>query len=1436
MQQKKPVVQDYYNTAQSPLSKLRLGKLWQWLTEPDASIQDAEERHKAQYIAAMLVVILLAVVPFGLILARMDPIQGDIENRQVILTALSGLLFVASYRLSRTSHYHTATLVAVISGTMSILALFLIRADSFEADYSFLIFLVPPTLAVSIVMSRRASALFMIFCSLALLVLPQIVNLEIPWSSQRLVPFIAYVITSATILLYIYHRNQLEAERLAVLYSRDTSLRAYALLEQRIAERTHELSQANQKLRDQIQEREQAEAALAKERTLLRTIIDSIPDMIYVKNLDERIIVSNEAHRQYLDAASFKDVIGKTNADLLPPETAARFQADDQRVIQSGQPFYEEHISTTREGDSRWFATFKVPLRSATNEIAGLVGISRDMTERKQWETALQQAHDKLEARVEARTAELQQQSRLLDAILANTPDHFYVIDEEGRFLYVSPGATQSLTGIKLLETNELVGATWGAVNTLSHTVSSFEAAREDLFQHGKVVTGEWSLKTPAGRRYYEYTFSPLRDDQGQITSAVCTVHHITERKQTALSLEQSRAELQAKTESLTVINTIADSIYRSLDVQTIIEKSLDSIVAYTHVPAAAILSLDEARQVLEIMSPRGFAPDTLRVGSVLPVEGSLSGIAVKRREIVISTELLQDDRAVPVVLEQLEKQDLTFAVIVPLLFQEKVVGTLNLIFDKPHDLPPSERETLLAIGNTIALAVTNARYVEQIKAEIQVRERAEYAERRQRILAQTLASTASVINSTLELDQVLDAIMASIESVIAYDTCNIMLIKDGVAQIVRGRGFEDYGIEADIIGLRFTIKDTPNLRDMAATREPYLIGDTRTHPEWIVIELVEWVASYLGVPIEIDDEVIGILNMDSAEAHAFTQADTRIIQAFADQAAIAIRNARLYHATRRRQQYLATLRRVSRRSVPERDPANFMRAVVQALVDEFHYAGAVIMLGDDEQREMRVGALVYGFDRAQDVDYSGYRQSYDAGIYGWVMRHGQPRLIQDTSFDEDYLEVDFAYGSQVAVPIRQYGKTIGLLAVSRVEKYGFDELDLEAMIELAEELALSLDNVRLNEKTEQYAGELEKRVAERTAEVETERAQLHTILNSMKEGVAGIIFGDPPVRYVNTALCTMLDSATLDWNSAVLWQGESEEYIQRVYETVIQGGIWQGERYIQRDDGHSFDAAVTMMRIGSSPSNALGLVMMVRDISQEKELDKKKARFVANASHELRTPITNLMTRLYLMRRQPDQNEEHFQILERVATRMKQLVEDMLEFTRFEHGVIPVIVQESDLRLLVTDVVELQQAEAVRQNITLMLEIPENPVIAAIDSGRMNQVVTNLVVNAIHYTPDGGQIRVRLETESDADQGPMAVIRVRDTGIGIAPENLELIFTPFFRVQGISGGGSGLGLSISKEIVERHGGTLTVESQAKEGSCFVIRIPLKNSRPLTDD
>ena len=179
---------------------------------------------------------------------------------------------------------------------------------------------------------------------------------------------------------------------------------------------------------------------------------------------------------------------------------------------------------------------------------------------------------------------------------------------------------------------------------------------------------------------------------------------------------------------------------------------------------------------------------------------------------------------------------------------------------------------------------------------DITARKLVEEAEKQQRILSDALRSSVSALNSTLNFDEVLDRILSSLEKVIPHDIANIMMVDEsGYARVVRARGYEASGLEKILTKMNIQVAETPNFLRMAVTGAPLVVEDTRKEPGWVHLEGTEFVRSYIGTPILVKGRVVGYINLDSTKPGAFNSSHADRLQIFADQAAIAIENARMF-------------------------------------------------------------------------------------------------------------------------------------------------------------------------------------------------------------------------------------------------------------------------------------------------------------------------------------------------------------------------------------------------------------------------------------------------------------------------------------------------------------------------------------------------------------
>ncbi|TQJ39173.1 response regulator receiver domain-containing protein [Arthrobacter sp. SLBN-112] len=239
--------------------------------------------------------------------------------------------------------------------------------------------------------------------------------------------------------------------------------------------------------------------------------------------------------------------------------------------------------------------------------------------------------------------------------------------------------------------------------------------------------------------------------------------------------------------------------------------------------------------------------------------------------------------------------------------------------------------------------------------------------------------------------------------------------------------------------------------------------------------------------------------------------------------------------------------------------------------------------------------------------------------------------------------------------------------------------------------------------------------------------------------------------------------------------------------------------------------------------------------VKQLRELDKAKTDFLATVNHELRTPLTSIMAYLDMIQESTDHpvSREVHQMLDivvRNTERLRTLIEDMLSVSR--GGLDNMAMQLAPVRLGQTlDLVAAAlRPLATLQNVTIDVDpVPEDPEILA-DEVQLQQVFTNLVSNAIKFTPSGGRIEVGSESHAAADGSKWATVRIADTGIGISSDEINHVFTRFYRASNAMNGaipGTGLGLAISKDIVDRHGGRIDVASTLGAGTTVTVSLPL---------
>lgn len=375
-----------------------------------------------------------------------------------------------------------------------------------------------------------------------------------------------------------------------------------------------------------------------------------------------------------------------------------------------------------------------------------------------------------------------------------------------------------------------------------------------------------------------------------------------------------------------------------------------------------------------------------------------------------------------------------------------------------------------------------------------------------------------------------------------------------------------------------------------------------------------------------------------------------------------------------------------------------------------------------------------------------------------------------------------------------------------------------------------------------QYHNDLEALVKERTEQLEEEKELLAVTLCSMSDGIIAV---DVQKRII---LFNKVAENLTKWKYPEV-QGKIvdeifypiDEKTKNPVESPIDKVLSsrQTETGGDRDalitrDGRECPISATAAPIRKNDGAMVGIVMVLRDVSAEREIDRMKSDFVSSVTHELRTPLTAIKAYITTILRDPDMPEqtkhEFLTVIDEESDLLKNLIEALLEVSRIESGTVKFSREPVDIAAVIEQVLSAVRHLADTKAVQLKVDIADNLGVLQADVGKIQSMVMNLVGNAIKFTPENGRVTI-----SARRVGCELVIVVSDTGLGIPKESLPKIFDRFYRVPrpGKQIKGTGLGLAIVKEIVNMHGGRITVESELDKGSTFTVFLPLNTQAAL---
>ena len=519
-------------------------------------------------------------------------------------------------------------------------------------------------------------------------------------------------------------------------------------------------------------------------------------------------------------------------------------------------------------------------------------------------------------------------------------------------------------------------------------------------------------------------------------------------------------------------------------------------------------------------------------------------------------------------------------------------------------------------------------------------------------------------------------------------------------------------------------------------------------------------------------------------------------------------------------------------------DVATMARQIVQAVVQEFGQLECSLMLVNREKNRMERLANAGNYSRSDQPLYL-----HGTGLVVEAVRQECVIYVADVVTDSRYLPSNPQTCSELVIPLRGSSGVIGVLDLQSTEANAFPEGDRRIMTAFAERAANAIEAAQLYERLNAYASEMERRVEERTAELQYAKERLEIILDNSSDAImlvdtAGVIqqvndsfspqFGIPREQAAGISLST-------------LFVHEYLSTLTHTLDTVAETGRHSRLDLIAcRRDGLRFDVEVSLAPVNESNGSRPSIICSVHDITsrkqaeqelrmaleKEKEVNELKSRFVSMVSHEFRTPLSTILSSSEAVKMYKDRmpEEKQLQHLDRIYSQVKRMVsllDDILVLSRAEAKGMVFAPTMTPLQAFCQDVVDDMQFIAQDHKIEFSYDGEQHPV--PVDRELLRQILTNLFSNAIKYSPAGR--RVWFDVVCSNSQ---ALFRVRDEGIGIPEEDVPRMFEAFHRARNAGQvQGTGLGLAIIKRAVESHGGKISFVSQVNKGTTFTLTLPL---------
>jgi signal transduction histidine kinase/ActR/RegA family two-component response regulator/uncharacterized protein YigA (DUF484 family) len=537
---------------------------------------------------------------------------------------------------------------------------------------------------------------------------------------------------------------------------------------------------------------------------------------------------------------------------------------------------------------------------------------------------------------------------------------------------------------------------------------------------------------------------------------------------------KKSKEEILKLNKELSILNAISQTVNQSTDLDEILEKSVDKMMEMFDVNQASVYLLDEKNKALMLAVHRGFSKKFLEFMKHRKLGDGITGMVALSTEPMFIKDYPSRPEAVPIAIEEGVKS----LAVIPLKSRNRIYGTLNIARKEASEIPPFEKNLFNSVGQIISGALERTfLYTENVKRLEELK---------------TLYSISQEIASKLELKVILQKIVESAVVLLGSEAGSITLWDN------RRQNYSIVivdGLPESLIGKEVSPSRRDVLGEVIAQKSPVLYKDYEHHPNRNKKLDSYHFKEVLGVPLIVREMIIGTMAIGSSnpEVH-FQQEEIDLLSNFAQQAAIAIGNAKLYEDSLAKIKQLTTLYEIGKTLSSTLDLDDLFKKALELLKDHLGYAGYGILLLDRERDELYIKQVIG--KNLEEIKRSKFRVGID-GIVGWVAKTGELVYVPDVSKDSRYVVISSYTKSEAAFPLKVRNQLFGVLNIESDELNGFDEEDLKTLSSFASQMSISIENAQLFSDLKRTLQEL-KQAQDKIVQAEKLRA-----MGEMASGVA---------------------------------------------------------------------------------------------------------------------------------------------------------------------------------------------------------------------------------------------------------------------------------------------------------------------------------------------